>query len=350
MKLPVRLTSIAFLFLSVLLLAGCQARPPVNAPVGAPAVATASPTPAQAAPAAAATPTLTQPLSYFVRRADGQTELHLADAAGDALLATDRDGFASLRWSPDGRRGAAVVSAGSERVLLLLDVATRTAQRTLTTTAEGRLEFRAAANWSRLLARREAELWSVTVPDGTQRRLDASDALAQWGIAGDGRWVLTGVEAEGQYATALFDLQGNQAQEINTAPHPATEFSDDGRWLALVGRAAGETTTRLHVTDLQALPAETATRVVGMGSAITPALRGQDDTLRYFTSDGSWLAYLLNANGQRLRLRELAGATRAEFPLQDNEQLGWLLVQPALRRGLLIAGRVGESSRSFRTR
>jgi len=332
-----------FIFVVVylsLLLGGCQG-PAGGAPGRAAALT----------PPAAQSAAFDLPLTYLAPRADGQIDLRLADAAGDRLLATDRDGFASLAWSPDGRLGAAVIAGDGERALLIFDIVGRTARRALSTGAGGRLEYRAAADWSRLLVRREAELWSVPLPAGEATLIVATPGpLAQWDIAGDGRWALLGVEAEGRYVTTLYDMQGGQALEISSMPHPVIEFSADGRWLALVGRAAGETTLRLHVVDLHALPAETATRVIGMGNQIQPALQSQGDALRYFTDDGSWLAYLTDSGGRRLRLRELAGQARPDFPLEANETLGWLLVQPALRRGLLISGLAGEESANFRTR
>jgi len=304
---------------------------------------------AAATPAGFATAAFVGPVSYLANRADGQVELHLADEVGDQVLATDADGFSTLAWSPDGRLGAAVIASASERTLIIIDISKKEARRTLTAAAGGRLAFRPAADWSRLAAQRDGEIWSVALPDGATRQVGrTAGSLAQWGISGDGAWFLAGVEAEGHYVTTLFDAAGKQGVEVSSVPHPLTEFSPDGRWLALAGQMAGESVSRLRLVDLRALPAEDAVRVVAAGSQVEPALLSTGDAPLFFTADGSWMAYLVDAGGgPRLRLRELAGDARPEFILQSNEQLRWLVVYPALRRALLVAGNVDDGARSF---
>ena len=346
-----------------LALAGCRLLPggETAAPAPSPTVTaiapTVSATPAPGVTAAAtiipptSAPTVTPPapLSYLAQPEGGPTELHLFDAAGDQLLATDRQGFASLAWSPNGRLGAAVVTSAGDKALIVIDVSARQARRTITAGPGARLAFRPAANWSRLLAQREDELWLIETAGGEPRRLtQTAGSLASWDISGDGRWALLGVEAEGHYVTSLLQTQGNQAIEISGAPHPAAEFSADGRWLALLSDGGGSALLTLRLIDLNALPADAATRIIATANSIAPAIT-RDGASRYFTADGSWLGLLAGAGDKlSLRLRELAGPARAEFPWPAAEQLSWMVVYPTLRRALLVSGNATASARQFR--
>jgi dipeptidyl aminopeptidase/acylaminoacyl peptidase len=348
------LTCLAVLWMLSLAMAGCQ---PAILPTSIPTAAVTTPAPmvtvlaptqeaAPALPAETPTPSvqilasLPQPISYL---AGGDvTALHVMDAGNDVTLLTDEGGFASLQWSPDGRMGLAVTTLGGKRALSLIEISARSARQLFATEPSGQLEFRVAQNWSRVLMVERIDgvghrLWIVDVSDGASRQLAQTPVtFADWRISGDGGWALAGVEAEGRYSNTLFDLTNDVAYELDSTPHPVAEFSPDGRWLCLVGRAAGDTTEKMRLIDLHDMDEGPVTRVVALGDSIRPAVTRDMLTTAYFSADGQWVGALVaGASADRLRLRDLDRGENIDLDLETGTSLDWVLVYSSLRRVLV---------------
>lgn len=350
------IASLAGLFILVMLMAACDLLPApavdTPAPIMIPVVSgTPSPFPVTTGPELTPAPTpspalsisasLPQPVSYLTAGSDDDTQLRLVDDTGDHLLAIDEEGFTTLIWSPDNRQGIVTVLFGVERALSIIDIPSRKTLRLLTGAPSGRLAFRVASDWSRIVVQRsggaENELWVVDLPAGVPRQLTLTQGvLAEWDISGDGRWVLAGIEAEGRYVTSLFDTMGTVVHEISEIPHLIAEFSTDGRWLILTGRAAGESLEKMQLFDLDSMGEEVEARIVAVGTGIRPAVKREGEINSYFSADASWLGTVIeNDNGNRVRLRELGTSERIDLNLESGESLDWLLAYPSLRRGLI---------------
>lgn len=335
------------------MLGGCQPQTP--APESPVPSATPSPgatlQPVQSVEAGGPTPAFTptpslrtlaevpQPVSYMAATATS-IQLRLVDAGGDWLLLEDLGGFASLKWSPDGRYGAAVTRSAGERALHIIDTSSRAITRTLSVGLSGHLDFRVAEDWSRIIALRSEgathQVWVVDVPDGSTRQLtQPGQAIAEWDISGDGNWVLIGLEAEGHYSTSVFDVARGIAYELDAGPHPVSEFSSNGRWVCLVGRPAGDTKSRLYLTDLANMEKGTVTRVTAVGESILPAVTRAEGGSSYFSENGKWLGVWVTGASPKLRLRDLGTEQSVDLNLSSDESLDWVLLYPSLRRALV---------------
>ncbi|MGQ9517348.1 MAG: hypothetical protein ACUVT1_08770 [Anaerolineae bacterium] len=331
--------------LSLLLMVGlpaCQRPAPPPAPEPTLIIPpTAVPT---AAPVGMAS--LPQPITYLSDMPDGSTQLHLMDGGQDLVLGSDLDGFVSLQWSPDGRWGLAAVRTPAEKALLWIDGPARSSRRLLSASLSEPLRFLVAASWNRLLAvggdAGRRRVWSVSLPVGEARPLaEPAGEVAVWAISPDGRWGLIGAEAGGRFVSTLFRLDTGEGFDMGDMPHPLVEFSPDSRWLAMVGREAGEDMDRMLLYDLRAEPPGAEGKVVARAGAIRPVLPGPGKPAAFFSEDSVWLTAELRQGAEGvLRVRHLEDGRRAEMSL-GTDVLEWMTAAPGMPRGLVARSNGG---------
>ena len=184
---------------------------------------------------------------------DGNTESQLvfADAKGNVRLAvTDTLGYATPRFSPDGRRLVVTVESFSRRGLFLLDRASGILSR-FTEDDVGTIRDRPewTADGRRLIYRRQAQVGNVIVTRPVDRTGGETPvpgprvAVNEMVMSSDGKTVIARVSSGIASSQDLWWWQ-----PPDTTFHKFTEdlvfetgarFSPDGKWVAYTAEAAG---------------------------------------------------------------------------------------------------------------